>query len=142
MHSFTQGSKSPSHSFEIQFLTPNPGEQQTKNLRTTANRRGRYIEYVIKRGTWTVVITSHSSMLLLVSYNTNYIARFSSWTVDFTTVSNYKRFDLKKQNKTKQKEEKKNRVYFILTRICMAYNRFSPDHGRQSYNLVRLGIDV
>ena len=53
-------------------------------------------------------------MLLLVSYNTNYIARFSSWTVDFTTVSNYKRFDLKKQNKNKAKsrKEKSRLLYF------------------------------
>ncbi|KAJ7326565.1 Laminin subunit [Desmophyllum pertusum] len=60
-----RGSKITSHNFEVQFSPPNPSEQQTKNLRTTVNRRGVNREFQLEKGTWTVVITSHNSMLLL-----------------------------------------------------------------------------
>lgn len=64
--SFLLGSKISNHTFEVQFSPPKPGAQQ-KNLKTTVNRRGRMREFDMKKGAWNIIITSHSSMLLLVS---------------------------------------------------------------------------
>lgn len=60
-----RGSKISNHTFEVQFSPPKPGAQQTKNLTTTVNRRGLIREFDMKKGAWNIIITSHSSMLLL-----------------------------------------------------------------------------
>ena len=65
--SFLLGSKISNHTFEVQFSPPKPGAHQTKNLKTTVNRRGLIREFDMKKGAWNIIITSHSSMLLLVS---------------------------------------------------------------------------
>ena len=73
----TEGSANASYVIEAQFSPPKPSEDQTKNLRTTINTRGRNIELEMGQGTWTVVITSRSSILLLVSSKLNQIELFS-----------------------------------------------------------------
>lgn len=88
--SFLLGSKISNHTFEVQFSPPKPGAQQTKNLTTTVNRRGLIREFDMKKGAWNIIITSHSSMLLLVSLPIcqilelrNKIYRFTSRTPSF-----------------------------------------------------------
>ena len=88
--SFLLGSKISNHTFEVQFSPPKPGAHQTKNLKTTVNRRGLIREFDMKKGAWNIIITSHSSMLLLVSLPIcqilklrNKIYRFTSRTPSF-----------------------------------------------------------
>lgn len=63
---FSLGSLPKPYNFEVQFPPRNPSEQQTKNLRLTVNKRGVNKEFELDKGAWTVAITSHSTMLLLV----------------------------------------------------------------------------
>ena len=59
------GSKITSLNFEVQFSPAS--DQQSKNVRTTVNSSGVNREFLLVKGVWNVIITSHSSMLLLVS---------------------------------------------------------------------------
>lgn len=65
-HCSVLGSKITSLNFEVQFSPAS--EQQSKNLRTTVNSGGVKREFQLEKGVWNVIITSHSSMLLLVSW--------------------------------------------------------------------------
>ena len=64
---FLQGATNASYVIEARFSPPKPSKQQSKNLRTTLNSKGRNIALEINKGTWNVIITSRSSSLLLVS---------------------------------------------------------------------------
>ena len=65
-HCSLLGSKITSLNFEVQFSPAS--DQQSKSLRTTVNSRGTNREFLLEKGVWDVIITSHSSMLLLVSW--------------------------------------------------------------------------
>lgn len=100
--SFLSGSKISNHTFEVQFSPSKPGAQQTKNLKTTVNRRGRIREFDMKKGAWNIIITSHSSMLLLVSLpicqilELRYkIYRFTSRTPSFFSIGHFPMCDKK-----------------------------------------------
>ena len=112
----------------MQFSPPKPGAQQTKNLTTTVNRRGLVREFDMKKGAWNIIITSHSSMLLLVSLPIcqilelrNKIYRFTSRTPSFFPQVNY-HCVIKKYLQLTVKKDWHLKVSILLWNIFLWYS--------------------
>lgn len=65
VHLHLRGSKITSLNFEVQFSPAS--DQQAKNVRTTVNSSGVNREFLLVKGVWNVIITSHSSMLCWIT---------------------------------------------------------------------------
>ena len=61
----TPGAKSLTYGFEVQFSSPSG--QQTKNMLLAFSEGGFARDFLMEEGSWRVAITSHSSIILLVS---------------------------------------------------------------------------